>query len=69
MDASEKELKAAIAVALRRVEAGDLTAEDFDNIAKLLDAVLPDDAIDVAAPISVSDAVSEIVRKRSGGHE
>ena len=64
MDAREKEIKAAIAVALRRVEAGDLTADDFDNIAQLLASVLPTDAIEAAEPLSVEDAVSEIVKRR-----
>jgi hypothetical protein len=61
-------IKRAIATALRRVEAGNLTGDDFANIARLLDSVLPDDAAsittDVATPISVSDAVSELVRRR-----
>jgi hypothetical protein len=70
MNTREKEIKAALAVALRRVEAGHLTDEDFASIARLLEGVLPaDDAApsittDAATPISISDAVSEIVRKR-----
>lgn len=69
MDIREKHIKAAVATALRRLEAGSLEPADFDNIAKMLDAVLTTDAAtpgttDAATPLSVEEAAAELVKRR-----